>query len=208
MLQKSVSLAELSANFLLLPIWFFSRYWIICVIIIIALLCLIAWCWFTQANVNAHERAMSPHELVASRPSSYHRIFNRFNPRDIFWRISRRHPMDSASRSADLKNDMSYPHQASLSKETTTATTISHNFPRETKQPFEAFLILDVEATCHRGTDFNFPNEIIVSEEKIVHYAVSCQNDICSLSLPGISRLFDEMARSIKRQQSQQIRSR
>ena len=31
------------------------------------------------------------------------------------------------------------------------------------KQPYNAFLVLDVEATCREGTDFNWPNEIIVS---------------------------------------------
>lgn len=31
------------------------------------------------------------------------------------------------------------------------------------KQTYEAFLVLDVEATCMPGTDFNYPNEIIVS---------------------------------------------
>lgn len=30
------------------------------------------------------------------------------------------------------------------------------------KQPYDAFLLLDVEATCQRGADFNYPNEIIV----------------------------------------------
>lgn len=34
-------------------------------------------------------------------------------------------------------------------------------FTSGTKQPYDAFLVLDVEATCHEGTDFNFPNEII-----------------------------------------------
>ncbi|KAJ3575994.1 hypothetical protein NP233_g723 [Leucocoprinus birnbaumii] len=29
------------------------------------------------------------------------------------------------------------------------------------QQPYEAFLILDVEATCFQGTDFDYPNEII-----------------------------------------------
>ncbi|KAJ7470545.1 ribonuclease H-like domain-containing protein [Mycena latifolia] len=29
------------------------------------------------------------------------------------------------------------------------------------KQPYDAFLLLDVEATCHIGTDFSYPNEII-----------------------------------------------
>jgi hypothetical protein len=31
-----------------------------------------------------------------------------------------------------------------------------------TMQPYDAFLVLDVEATCQQGTDFNYPNEIIV----------------------------------------------
>lgn len=30
------------------------------------------------------------------------------------------------------------------------------------KQPYEAFLVLDIEGTCELGTDFNYPNEIIV----------------------------------------------
>jgi hypothetical protein len=32
------------------------------------------------------------------------------------------------------------------------------------KQPYEAFLVLDIEGTCELGTDFNYPNEIIVSD--------------------------------------------
>ncbi|KAK7023716.1 exonuclease eri1 [Favolaschia claudopus] len=29
------------------------------------------------------------------------------------------------------------------------------------KQPYDAFLVFDVEATCNQGTDFDYPNEII-----------------------------------------------
>ena len=32
------------------------------------------------------------------------------------------------------------------------------------KQPYEAFLVLDIEGTCELGTDFNYPNEIIVGD--------------------------------------------
>ncbi|KAJ3476341.1 hypothetical protein NLI96_g11223 [Meripilus lineatus] len=31
------------------------------------------------------------------------------------------------------------------------------------KQTYDAFLVLDVEATCVQGADFNYPNEIIAS---------------------------------------------
>ncbi|KAL5529068.1 hypothetical protein ACEPAG_5042 [Sanghuangporus baumii] len=33
--------------------------------------------------------------------------------------------------------------------------------PCPVKQPYDSFLVLDVEATCREGTDFNWPNEII-----------------------------------------------
>ena len=34
--------------------------------------------------------------------------------------------------------------------------------PTAAKQTYDAFLVLDVEATCQPGTDFNYANEIIV----------------------------------------------
>lgn len=37
--------------------------------------------------------------------------------------------------------------------------------PWPVKQPYDAYLVLDVEATCQEGTDFNWPNEIIVCGE-------------------------------------------
>ncbi|PPQ68968.1 hypothetical protein CVT24_000357 [Panaeolus cyanescens] len=33
--------------------------------------------------------------------------------------------------------------------------------PTLPKQPYDAFLVLDIEGTCKLGTDFNYPNEII-----------------------------------------------
>lgn len=35
--------------------------------------------------------------------------------------------------------------------------------PRPFKQPYQSFLCFDVEATCEPGTNFDYPNEIIVS---------------------------------------------
>ena len=35
--------------------------------------------------------------------------------------------------------------------------------PTAVRQSFDAFLVLDVEATCMPGTDFNYANEIIAS---------------------------------------------
>ncbi len=36
------------------------------------------------------------------------------------------------------------------------------------KQPYDAFLVLDVEGTCVQGSGFDYPNEIIVSERSPV----------------------------------------
>jgi hypothetical protein len=61
------------------------------------------------------------------------------------------------------------------------------------KQPYEAFLVLDIEGTCELGTDFNYPNEIIVRDHLI------------SMSFPhhlriftGISRMFATMGRQVR----------
>ena len=35
------------------------------------------------------------------------------------------------------------------------------------KQPYDAFLVLDVEGTCVEGSGFDYPNEIIVSRTNI-----------------------------------------
>jgi hypothetical protein len=40
--------------------------------------------------------------------------------------------------------------------------TVEPNFLAVGRQLYDAFLVLDVEATCAQGTDFAYPNEIIV----------------------------------------------
>ena len=36
------------------------------------------------------------------------------------------------------------------------------------KQPYEVYLVLDIEGTCNQGTGFNYPNEIIVRANDIL----------------------------------------
>ena len=61
-------------------------------------------------------------------------------PFHIIWSLFKRSPQKSAKM---------------------TPSPISFKGPR-IKQPFEVFLVLDIEGTCDLGTDFNYPNEIIV----------------------------------------------
>ena len=49
---------------------------------------------------------------------------------------------------------------------------ISFQGPR-IKQPYEVFLILDIEGTCDLGTNFNYPNEIIVRATDILEKHLS-----------------------------------
>lgn len=54
-----------------------------------------------------------------------------------------------------------------ITKQPILPTEVPQFIPR-TKQPFEAFLVLDIEGTCMLGTDFNYPNEIIVGPLKTI----------------------------------------
>ncbi|KAG6889726.1 hypothetical protein C0995_015024 [Termitomyces sp. Mi166 len=54
---------------------------------------------------------------------------------------------------------MGYIRRTRFSKKSTAPPPFSH--PPRSKQHYDAFLVLDVEATCQQGTDFSFPNEII-----------------------------------------------
>lgn len=44
-------------------------------------------------------------------------------------------------------------------------------YKRNKQQPYDAFLVLDVEATCVEGAGFDYPNEIIVSNNYGSTYA-------------------------------------
>lgn len=71
------------------------------------------------------------------------------------------------------------------------------------KQPYEAFLLLDVEGTCELGTNFNYPNEIIVSD-----HLVRCGSPAFSPSkLTGVPCMFASMGRQV-RGSGQRIESR
>jgi len=71
-----------------------------------------------------------------------------------------------------------------------------------TCQPYDAFLVLDVEATCLQGTDFQWPNEIIVSSriEMRSHRSVEYRNGQF-VSLSG--RTGDPMEWSVPCRKSQ-----
>jgi hypothetical protein len=71
-----------------------------------------------------------------------------------------------------------------------------------TCQPYDVFLVLDVEATCLQGTDFHWPNEIIVSHriEMRSHRSVEYRNGQF-VSLSG--RIGDPMEWSVPCRKSQ-----
>ncbi|KAI0062234.1 hypothetical protein BV25DRAFT_1916154 [Artomyces pyxidatus] len=50
----------------------------------------------------------------------------------------------------------------------------------KTHQPYDAFLVLDVEATCFQGTDFHWPNEIIEWPVCLVRWTDKDKNGMAS----------------------------
>ncbi|KIM48852.1 hypothetical protein M413DRAFT_61219 [Hebeloma cylindrosporum] len=58
-------------------------------------------------------------------------------------------------------------------------------------QPFEAFLVLDVEGTCNQGTDFNYPNEIIELPVFLLQWKDRTEDGIaCTLEVVDEFRTF------------------
>ncbi|KAK7043661.1 hypothetical protein VNI00_008272 [Paramarasmius palmivorus] len=71
-----------------------------------------------------------------------------------------------------LRRERTQGSEAVESVKTSPPTAVEHSPPSSseikpqrkavtTKQPFDAFLVVDFEGTCDEGTDFNYPNEII-----------------------------------------------
>lgn len=59
----------------------------------------------------------------------------------------------------EISNIQVLPKQRRM---TTSASTSSKGPHMISKQPFKAFLVLDIEGTCDLDTDYDYPNEIIV----------------------------------------------
>lgn len=61
-----------------------------------------------------------------------------------------------------------YPAQTPIESAGTTVTVSTQLTSTLGRQTYDAFLVLDVEATCMQGTDFHWPNEIIVRSLPLV----------------------------------------
>jgi hypothetical protein len=69
-------------------------------------------------------------------------------------------PLEGADPAA---HDMRYPHHhPRWPKKKKASVPDVVEAPKRVEQPVDMFIVLDVEGTCNKGTDFNFPNEIIV----------------------------------------------
>lgn len=67
---------------------------------------------------------------------------------------------------------MSYPSSPTSS--------VAETLVEDTKirQPFDALLVLDVEATCSQGVGFDFPNEIIVRILPLPNQKAAAENSV------------------------------
>lgn len=101
---------------------------------------------------------------ISSQTSPSQVVSRNFRLTDLFARIrNREHKTQSVLQTVSQTpsssiDDMRYPRHVRLAKKKKGQHLLKF------KQPYDAFLVLDVEATCQLGTNFNFPNEIIVRD--------------------------------------------
>lgn len=130
---------------------------------LIAATCLIGWCY--KGFIQNHSRDTPSPVPPGAKPSSSPIIPRSFSFSDIFAWI-RRQPTSfpTPNGTTPVLPAMRYQRQVRLAKKSIFSSAVSPPPLPKSKQPYDVFLVLDVEATCQQGADFNFPNEIIVSE--------------------------------------------
>jgi hypothetical protein len=132
---------------------------------LIAATCLIGWC-YKEFIQNYSRDTPTPVPSGAKSPKSSN-ISHTFSFGDIFARHRRRrqpNPSPALDGTTPTPRAMRFQPPARLAKKAIISSAASPPPPPRSKQPYDVFLVLDVEATCQQGSDFNFPNEIIVSE--------------------------------------------
>jgi hypothetical protein len=76
----------------------------------------------------------------------------------LYWKLRNRDP-NVPPNSSPTNQKNSRPRRVRQSNAPSSSPTPS--------QPIDVFLVLDVEATCQQGCDFNYPNEIIVRNRSL-----------------------------------------
>ncbi|KAF8892610.1 ribonuclease H-like domain-containing protein [Infundibulicybe gibba] len=121
--------------------------------------CLVRWCYKGLMDRRL-ESAKGPTANPSQSPPSF-QSSRGFSLGDIFIRIRRSQELLQATPETKPQPTMRYPNRTRATKKNLPTKLPPVFIPPKTKQPYDVFLVLDVEATCHLGTDFNFPNEII-----------------------------------------------
>lgn len=142
-----------------------NQNWIIYAVLIAAT-CLVGWCYngFIQNLSRDTPTLVSP---GAKKPSPSPTIPRSSSFNDSFARIRRHFTLNGAT---SMLRAMRYQSEVQFGQRAMFSTVISPPPPSpprrflKSKQLIDVFLVLDVEATCDAGSDFHFPNEIIVSE--------------------------------------------
>ncbi|GLB35330.1 putative exonuclease [Lyophyllum shimeji] len=147
------------------PLRVLVEHWIICAALFAAT-CLLGWYYKGFIEDRLRDKPIqAPGDMYISPPTPVH---SNFTLGDVFARVRRRRPPpEPAPVNLSLEpsppgRNMRYARQPRFTKKGIASVPIPPPPPPpKAKQPYEAFLVLDVEATCQQGTDFSFPNEII-----------------------------------------------
>lgn len=101
-------------------------------------------------------------------------------------------PVESPPAIDSMPSVATSSQEKSATKNTVPDTPPKDIDPPAAKQMFDAFLVLDVEATCMPGTDFNYANEIIASRCFHIYASLRVLRSFSSGHV-GMARLFAQM---------------
>lgn len=133
---------------------FVLNHWLACTLVMIAT-CLARSFYKSAASSSTDNKAENTSQTTTIQRNSIYNIKRQTPVKDT----NIVHPSPSSS-----KKNMRYQRNARRGKTKKSLAPTEPFCKQKTKQPYEAFLVLDLEGTCKLGTDFNYPNEIIVRD--------------------------------------------
>lgn len=140
---------------------------LLCTILILIAVCLTRWLCKRPPVFTLNASPDKRTQMHAQTPlSTQIRRTSSFSFSNLFSQMRHRPQsqviLDTSLPTSPRSTRFSRRVRTNTKKDSPSPTNPASNQPLRTKQPYEAFLVLDVEATCQLGADFNFPNEIIV----------------------------------------------
>ncbi|KAJ2930098.1 hypothetical protein H1R20_g7017, partial [Candolleomyces eurysporus] len=134
--------------------------------------------WFQ--NKSARRRVRSPGDTTTVQTHTSRIRFRDFTPTLSETNLSllKHRDSDSLEGADPAAHDMRYHPRWPKKKKVSVPDVVEP--PKRVEQPVDMFLVLDIEGTCNKGTDFNFPNEIIEFPVCLLRWKDKTEDDTAS----------------------------